>query len=136
MRDALLDRYASVSEDGQTLTVRGYVEALRHIPEILGIRNELKRQLLAEPPSVFVGVDAPDFNFGLEHALRDAGIPTIHFVCPSIWAWRGGRIKKIQNPASSTNGIAFTSSETQFPPLSFSTLKDTCLSRSSVVKSL
>ena len=77
------------------LTVRGYVEALKHIPEILGIRNELKRQLLAEPPSVFIGVDAPDFNFGLEHALRDAGIPTMHFVCPSIWAWRGGRIKKI-----------------------------------------
>jgi lipid-A-disaccharide synthase len=77
------------------LTVRGYVEALRHIPEILGIRNELKRQLLAAPPSVFIGVDAPDFNFGLEHALREAGIPTVHFVCPSIWAWRGGRIKKI-----------------------------------------
>ncbi|OTP66638.1 lipid-A-disaccharide synthase [Caballeronia sordidicola] len=79
----------------EKLTVRGYVEALKHIPEILGIRNELKRQLLAEPPSVFIGVDAPDFNFGLEHALRDAGIPTVHFVCPSIWAWRGGRIKKI-----------------------------------------
>src|ERR1700761_4050828 len=79
----------------EKLTVRGYVEALRHIPEILGIRNELKRQLLAEPPSVFVGVDAPDFNFGLEHPLREAGIPTVHFVCPSIWAWRGGRIKKI-----------------------------------------
>ncbi|SAL36901.1 lipid-A-disaccharide synthase [Caballeronia udeis] len=77
------------------LTVRGYVEALKHIPEILGIRNELKRQLLAEPPSVFIGVDAPDFNFSLEHALREAGIPTMHFVCPSIWAWRGGRIKKI-----------------------------------------
>ncbi len=77
------------------LTVRGYVEAIKHIPEILGIRNELKRQLLAQPPSVFIGVDAPDFNFGLEHALRDAGIPTVHFVCPSIWAWRGGRIKKI-----------------------------------------
>ncbi|SIT42464.1 tetraacyldisaccharide-1-P synthase [Paraburkholderia piptadeniae] len=79
----------------EKLSVRGYVEALKHIPEILGIRNELKRQLLAEPPSAFIGVDAPDFNFGLEHALRDAGIPTIHFVCPSIWAWRGGRIKKI-----------------------------------------
>ncbi|MDR5756832.1 lipid-A-disaccharide synthase [Caballeronia sp. LZ035] len=77
------------------LTVRGYVEALKHIPEILGIRNEIKRQLLAEPPSVFIGVDAPDFNFGLEQPLREAGIPTIHFVCPSIWAWRGGRIKKI-----------------------------------------
>ncbi|PLZ02074.1 lipid-A-disaccharide synthase [Burkholderia sp. WAC0059] len=79
----------------EKLSVRGYVEALRHIPEILGIRNELKRQLLADPPDAFVGVDAPDFNFGLEHALRDAGIPTVHFVCPSIWAWRGGRIKKI-----------------------------------------
>ncbi|MGA7780733.1 MAG: lipid-A-disaccharide synthase [Paraburkholderia sp.] len=79
----------------EKLSVRGYVEVLRHIPEILGIRNELKRQLLAEPPAAFVGVDAPDFNFGLEHALREAGIPTIHFVCPSIWAWRGGRIKKI-----------------------------------------
>lgn len=77
------------------LTVRGYVEALKHIPEILGIRNEIKRQLLAEPPSVFIGVDAPDFNFGLEQPLREAGIPTVHFVCPSIWAWRGGRIKKI-----------------------------------------
>ncbi|MCO4878625.1 lipid-A-disaccharide synthase [Paraburkholderia caribensis] len=79
----------------EKLSVRGYVEALKHVPEILGIRNELKRQLLAEPPSAFIGVDAPDFNFGLEHPLRDAGIPTIHFVCPSIWAWRGGRIKKI-----------------------------------------
>ena len=77
------------------LAVRGYVEALRHIPEILGIRNELKRQLLAEPPHAFIGVDAPDFNFGLEQALRGTRIPTIHFVCPSIWAWRGGRIKKI-----------------------------------------
>jgi lipid-A-disaccharide synthase len=78
------------------LTVRGYVEALRHIPEILRIRGELKNQLLADRPDVFIGVDAPDFNFGLEHALRAAGIPTIHFVCPSIWAWRSGRIKKIQ----------------------------------------
>jgi lipid-A-disaccharide synthase len=79
----------------EKLTVRGYVEALRHIPEILGIRSDLKRQLLAERPHVFIGVDAPDFNFGVEEPLRAAGIPTIHFVCPSIWAWRGGRIKKI-----------------------------------------
>ncbi|RKP52702.1 lipid-A-disaccharide synthase [Trinickia fusca] len=79
----------------EKLTVRGYVEALKHIPEILRIRSELKRQLLAEPPHAFIGVDAPDFNFGLEQPLREAGIPTIHFVCPSIWAWRGGRIKKI-----------------------------------------
>jgi lipid-A-disaccharide synthase len=77
------------------LSVRGYVEALRHIPEILGIRNALKRRLLDDPPTAFVGVDAPDFNFGLEEPLRKAGIPTIHFVSPSIWAWRGGRITKI-----------------------------------------
>lgn len=79
----------------ERLSVRGYVEALRHIPAILGIRNEFKRQLLAEPPTAFIGIDAPDFNFSLEHALRTAGIPTVHFVSPSIWAWRGGRIKKI-----------------------------------------
>jgi lipid-A-disaccharide synthase len=79
----------------EKLSVRGYVEALRHIPEILGIRNALKRELLANPPTAFVGVDAPDFNFGLEEPLRKAGIASIHFVSPSIWAWRGGRIKKI-----------------------------------------
>lgn len=79
----------------EKLSVRGYVEALRHIPEILGIRSALKRTLLADPPTAFIGVDAPDFNFGLEELLRKAGIPTIHFVSPSIWAWRGGRIHKI-----------------------------------------
>ncbi len=79
----------------EKLAVRGYVEALKHIPEILRIRSGLRHQLLTEPPDLFIGVDAPDFNFSLEHKLRDAGIPTMHFVCPSIWAWRGGRIKKI-----------------------------------------
>ncbi|WP_256251673.1 lipid-A-disaccharide synthase, partial [Burkholderia ubonensis] len=77
------------------LTVRGYVEALGQIPEILRIRGELKRQLLADRPDAFIGVDAPDFNFNVEQAVREAGIPSIHFVCPSIWAWRGGRIKTI-----------------------------------------
>ena len=73
------------------LAVRGYVEVLRHYPEISGIRRQLKRRLLAEPPQVFVGVDAPDFNLGLERSLREQRIPTVHFICPSIWAWRGGR---------------------------------------------
>ncbi len=77
------------------LAVRGYVEALRHVPEILSIRKQLRRQLLAQPPACFVGVDAPDFNLDLELKLRTAGIPTVHFVSPSIWAWRGGRIHKI-----------------------------------------
>ena len=78
------------------LAVRGYVEVLRHYREIVGIRNQLKMQLLAKPPQVFVGIDAPDFNLDLERELKQAGIPTVHFVCPSIWAWRPERIEKIK----------------------------------------
>ena len=79
----------------EKLAVRGYVEALRHIREILAIRRALRAQLLASPPLAFVGIDAPDFNLSLECDLRRAGIPTIHFISPSIWAWRAHRIKKI-----------------------------------------
>lgn len=77
------------------LAVHGYAEALRHYREIAGIRRQLADRLLAERPDVFVGVDAPDFNLGLETWLREAGIKTVHFVSPSIWAWRSGRVKKI-----------------------------------------
>ncbi|MDP2022609.1 MAG: lipid-A-disaccharide synthase [Hydrogenophaga sp.] len=77
------------------LAVRGYVEVLRHYREIAGIRNALATRLLQDPPSAFIGVDAPDFNLGLEARLKAAGIKTVHFVCPSIWAWRGGRAKKM-----------------------------------------
>lgn len=77
------------------LSVHGYVEALRHIREILGIRNQLAQRLLSNPPQVFVGVDAPDFNLGLEARLKSAGVRTVHFVSPSIWAWRAERIFKI-----------------------------------------
>lgn len=80
----------------EKLAVRGYVEALRNIPEILRIRQALKRSLLAAPPTAFIGIDAPDFNLGLEEVLRRAQIPTVHFVSPSIWAWRAQRIKKIK----------------------------------------
>ncbi len=75
------------------LAVRGYVEVLRHYREIAGIRKGLAQRLLANPPKAFIGVDAPDFNLGLEAQLRTCGIKTIHFVCPSIWAWRGERAK-------------------------------------------
>ena len=68
---------------------------LRRFREIYGIRKELGNRLLAQRPDVFVGVDAPDFNLGLESRLKQAGIKTVHFVSPSIWAWRGGRINKI-----------------------------------------
>jgi lipid-A-disaccharide synthase len=79
----------------EKLAVRGYVEVLRHYREIAAVRRDLKRRLLADPPDVFIGVDAPDFNLGLEKALKQRGIPTIHYVSPSIWAWRGGRIHRI-----------------------------------------
>ncbi|MCU0968420.1 MAG: lipid-A-disaccharide synthase [Rubrivivax sp.] len=77
------------------LAVHGYVEALRHYREIKGVRDALAVRLLRERPDLFVGVDAPDFNLGLEARLKAAGIRTVHFVCPSIWAWRGGRAKKM-----------------------------------------
>ena len=79
----------------EKLAVRGYVEVLRHYREISGIRRELKKRLLADPPDVFIGVDAPDFNLDLEKSLKRQGIPCIHYVSPSIWAWRGKRILKI-----------------------------------------
>ncbi|WP_457328921.1 lipid-A-disaccharide synthase [Rhizobacter sp. P5_C2] len=78
------------------LAVRGYVEVLRHYREISGIREQLAERLLREPPDAFIGVDAPDFNLGLETRLKQRGIKSIHFVGPSIWAWRGGRIEKIR----------------------------------------
>ncbi len=78
------------------LAVRGYVEVLRHYREIVGIRNQLRERLLLERPGVFIGVDAPDFNLDLEAALKAQGIRTVHFVCPSIWAWRADRVEKIR----------------------------------------
>jgi lipid-A-disaccharide synthase len=84
----------------EKLAVRGLFEVLAHYREIKGIQNALRDKLLAEKPAAFIGVDAPDFNFGLETALKQAGIPTMHFISPSIWAWRGGRIKKIARAVS------------------------------------
>lgn len=81
------------------LSIFGYVDALLNIRELLAIRKQLGDRLIQERPSVFVGVDAPDFNFGLERRLREAGIKTVHFVCPSIWAWRPERVHTIQRSA-------------------------------------
>ncbi len=77
------------------LAVHGYAEALRHYREISGIRDALAKRLLDERPAAFIGIDAPDFNLGLEKRLKAAGIKAIHFVCPSIWAWRGARARKM-----------------------------------------
>ncbi len=83
----------------ERLSVFGYVDALGRLPELLRIRRQLGDRLLRERPAGFVGIDAPDFNFGLETRLREGGIKTIHFVCPSIWAWRGERVAKLAHAA-------------------------------------
>lgn len=80
----------------ETLAVRGYVEVLKRYREISGIRSRLASRLIKERPAIFIGIDAPDFNLGLERRLKKAGVPTVHYVSPSIWAWRGERIHKIK----------------------------------------
>lgn len=82
------------------LAVNGYVEVLAHLPELLWIRSRITRHFLRARPRVFVGIDAPDFNFALEAKLKAAGIPTVHFVSPSIWAWRPERIHRIKEAVS------------------------------------
>ena len=86
--------------DSERLAVHGYSwEVIRRLREIFSIRTQLRQQLLGDRPDVFVGVDAPDFNLGLEMDLRASGIKTVHFVCPSIWAWRANRVEKIRKAA-------------------------------------
>lgn len=84
----------------ERLAVHGYVDALKRYRELSGIRRQLLRNLLKDPPDAFIAVDAPDFNLWLERKLKAAGIPAIHFVSPSIWAWRGGRLKGIARSVS------------------------------------
>src|SRR3989338_253665 len=84
----------------EKLAVRGYVEVLRHYREIVGIRRRLREYFLANRPDLLIAVDAPDFNLDLELALEASGIPTVHYVSPSIWAWRGERINKIKRAVS------------------------------------
>ncbi len=82
------------------LAVHGYSwEVLRRLSEIIQIRRRLRERLLQNKPDIFIGVDAPDFNLGLEADLRAAGIKTVHFICPSIWAWRAERVEKIRQAA-------------------------------------
>lgn len=93
-------RMAQLGFDAQIplerLAVRGYVEVLRHLPGLLKLRSGLAKEMIASPPRMFIGIDAPDFNLGLEEKLRAARIRTVHLVCPSIWAWRAQRITQIK----------------------------------------
>jgi lipid-A-disaccharide synthase len=83
----------------ETLAVRGYLEVVPHLRRLLAIRRELGDRLLRERPDIFIGIDAPDFNFGLEARLRAAGIPTVHFVSPSFWAWRAKKVETLKRSA-------------------------------------
>jgi lipid-A-disaccharide synthase len=93
---AMLEAGCERIEDADALAVMGLIEPLREIPRLLKLRGALIDRWTQSPPDVFVGIDAPDFNFGLEKALRAAGVPVAHYVGPSIWAWRAGRIKTVQ----------------------------------------
>jgi len=81
--------------DAQELAVMGLFEVLGHLPRLLKIKRAIQRRLLADPPAVLLGIDAPDFNLRVEKVARRAGIPTVHYVCPSVWAWRESRVRTI-----------------------------------------
>ena len=83
----------------ETLAVMGYVDAIKRLPELLRVRRGLLRKLRESPPDIYIGIDAPDFNLGVERRLRRRGVHTAHYVSPSIWAWRGGRVHKIGRAA-------------------------------------
>lgn len=96
---AMIDAGCDAWADADELAVFGLLEPLTHIPRLLRLRGSLAKRWAASPPDVFVGIDAPDFNLGLEKKLRKAGIRTAHYVSPSVWVWRAGRIETVRKAA-------------------------------------
>ena len=94
--EAMQKQGAQLWWPSQSLAVRGYFEPIRHLPRILKMRSELIERVVSQRPDVFIGIDAPDFNLGVEKTVRAKGVPTMHYVSPSIWAWRPKRIEKIR----------------------------------------
>ena len=92
---AMAAQGCEVLEPSETLAVMGLVEPLKHLPALLRLRRSLVERWSSNPPDVFVGIDAPDFNLGVEERLRRRGVRTVHYVSPSVWAWRQGRLRKI-----------------------------------------
>ncbi|RMG33689.1 MAG: lipid-A-disaccharide synthase [Gammaproteobacteria bacterium] len=80
----------------ETLSVMGLVEVLAHLPGLLRLRRSLLARWRVDPPDLFIGIDAPDFNFLIERRLRAAGVPTVHYVSPTVWAWREGRVQTLR----------------------------------------
>ena len=97
--DRMIEAGAAAWWHVRELSVRGYAEVIRELPRLLQMRAALRERLLAGRPAVMVGVDSPDFNLRLEMQLRAAGVPTVHYVSPSIWAWRPKRIEKVRRAA-------------------------------------
>ena len=105
----------------EKLSVRGYAEVLRNYSEIMGIRRRLAKAMIEERPDLFIGVDSGDFNLGLERRPKDAGIPTIHYVSPSVWAWRGWPSRpawprRTASSGRSAHRVTTCSSRTMRPP--------------------
>ncbi len=95
MRRAGLEAWWDIGE----LSVMGLFEVAKHLPRLMRLRRELARRIVSEQPDVLVGIDAPDFNLGLEKRMRARGIPAVHYVSPTVWAWRRGRAARIGESA-------------------------------------